>query len=87
MLEAKWTGAKCRVQVAGASAGIRVDIRSSPSDANTSLLSDRQAREVTNDGKVTVFLEDDSDIGKKADIVLLDTNGLVIDSLAVTLGQ
>jgi len=87
LLEAKWTGAKCRVQVAGACAGIRVDIRSSPSDASTSLLSDRQAREVTSDGKVTVFLEDDSAIGKKADIVLLDTNGLVIDSLAITLGQ
>jgi hypothetical protein len=64
-----------------------VDIRSSQSDASTSLLSDKQVREVTADGKVTVFLEDDSDIGKKADIVLLDTSGLVIDFLSTTLGQ
>ena len=87
LAEAKWTGAKCRVQVGGACAGVRVDIRSSPSDASTSLVSDRQAREVPSDGKVTVFLEDDADVGKKAEIVLLDANGLVIDSLSTTLGQ
>jgi hypothetical protein len=87
LLEAKWTGARCRVVVGGTCAGARVDIRSSQSDASTSLLSDKQVREVTADGKVTVFLEDDSDIGKKADIVLLDTSGLVIDFLSTTLGQ
>ena len=87
LLEAKWTGAKCRVSVGGDFAGVRVDVRTSQSDPNTSLLSDKQARETTSDGKVTVFLEDDSDIGKQAVIVLLDANGQVIDSLATTLGN
>jgi hypothetical protein len=87
LLEAKWTGAKCRVSVGGDCEGVRVDIRTRPSDPNTSLLSDKQARETTPDGKVTVFLEDDSDIGKTADIVLLASNGQVIDSLSTTLGQ
>jgi hypothetical protein len=88
LLEAKWTGAKCRVSVGGDFAGVRVDVRSSQSnDQNSSLLSDKQARETTSDGKVTVFLEDDSDIGKQAVIVLLDANGQVIDSLATILGN
>ena len=65
ILEAKWTGAKCRVSVGGDCAGVRVDVRTSQSDPNTSLLADKQARETTIDGKVTVFLEDDSDIGKR----------------------
>jgi hypothetical protein len=87
LLEAKWTGAKCRVSVGGDCAGVRVDVRTSQSDPNTSLLSDKQARETTLDGKVTVFLEDDSDIGKQAEIVLLDANGQVIGSLSATLGN
>jgi hypothetical protein len=85
--ETKWTGAKCRVSVGGNCAGVRVDIRTSQSDPTTSLLADRLARETTPDGKVTVFLEDDADIGRNADIVLLDASGQVIDSLSTKLGQ
>ncbi|MBI2149021.1 MAG: BREX-1 system phosphatase PglZ type B [Acidobacteria bacterium] len=86
LLEAKWTGAKCRVLVGGNCEGVRVDVRTSQSDKETSLLTDKQARETTAGGKVTVFLEDDSDIGRKAEIVLLDASGQVIDSLPTTLG-
>ena len=87
LLEAKWTGARCRVSVGGNCAGVRVDVRTSQSDPNTSLLADKQARETTPDGKVTVFLEDDSDIGKDAEIVLLDASGQVISSLHTTIGK
>lgn len=82
-----WTGAKCRLLVGGDCSGVQVDIRTSQSDANTSLLTDKQARETTADGRVTVFLEDDADIGRQAEIVLLDTSGQVIDALPTTLGQ
>ena len=87
LLEAKWTGAKCRVLVGGNCSNVRVDVRSSQTDPNTSLLADKQARETTLDGKVTVFLENDADIGTKAEIVLLDSSGQVIHSLPTTLGQ
>lgn len=87
ILEAKWTGAKCRVSVGGHCAGVRLDVRTSQSDPNTSLLADKQARETTPDGKVTVFLENDSDIGKVATVVLLDVSGQVIDSLTTKLGE
>ena len=87
LLEAKWTGAKCRVSVGGHCVGVRVDVRTSQSDPNTSLLADKQARETTPDGKVTVFIENDADIGKDAEIVLLDASGQVIDSLSTTLGK
>jgi hypothetical protein len=85
--EAKWTGAKCRVSVSGPCEGVRVDIRTSQSDPRTSLVADQQARETTADGKVTVFLEDDADIGKEAEIVLLDSSGQVIHSLPTIIGQ
>jgi hypothetical protein len=87
ILEARWTGAKCRVSVGGIFYGIRVDVRTSQSDPKTSLLADRQAREITADGKVTVFLEDDSDIGKDAVMILLDATGQVINSLSTKPGE
>ena len=85
--EIKWTGAKCRVTVSGPAAGVRVDVRTSQTDAATSLLADKLARETTPDGKVTVFLENDADIGNQAEIVLLDAAGQVIHCLPTTLGQ
>jgi hypothetical protein len=87
LLEAKWTGAKCRVTIGGNCSGVRVDVRTSQADPSTSLLTDKQARETTPDGKVTVFLEEDSDSGKEAVIVLLDDTSQVIDSLATTVGN
>jgi len=87
LLDAKWTGAKCRVSVSGDLVGVRIDVRTTRSDPNTSLLSDRQPRETTPDGNVTVFLEDDSDIGKNAEIVLLESSGQVIDSMSTTIGS
>lgn len=87
LAEAKWTGAKCRIAVQGDFTGLRVDIRTVQADPSSSLLSDRQAREITTDGKVTVFLEEDSDIGKEAEVVLLTPTGQVIDCLSTTLGN
>ena len=86
LAEIHWTGAMCRVRVEGDCTGVRVDVRTNPSDSGTSLLTDKQAREITAEGKVTVYLEDDADIGKNAEIVLLDASGQAIDSLPTTLG-
>ena len=87
LLEGKWTGAMCRVSASGDAAGYHVDVRTLLSDKDTSLLANKQAVKITTDGKVTVFLEEDADIGKQADIVLLDPSGKVIDSLPTTLGE
>jgi len=67
--------------------GVRVDIRIRRSDPASSLLADHQARETTPEGKVTVFIEDDADIGRNAEIILLDASGQVIDSLPTKLGE
>ena len=86
LIEVRWTGARCRVSVGGTCAGFRVDVRTGQTDPNTSLLVDKQVRETPPDGKVTVFLENDADIGKQAQIVLLDPSGQVIHSLSTTIG-
>jgi len=88
VVEAKWTGAKCRVTVSGTHAGMRVDVRGSQTDPTSSFLTDNQAREITSDGRVTVFLEDDgnADSGIHADVVLLDSAGRVVHALPTVLG-
>ena len=86
LLDARWTGARCRVAVGGDCEGVRVDVRSSPSDPSSSVLVDKQFRETTPEGQVSVFLEDDANIGMVAEVVLIDESGQVIDSLSTTLG-
>jgi len=88
VVEAKWTGAKCRVTVSGNHTGMRIDIRGSQTDPTSSFLTDKQAREITSDGRVTVFLEDDgnADSGIHADVVLLDSAGRVVHALSTVLG-
>ena len=87
IMEAKWTGAKCRLFIVGNCIGVRVDLRTSLSDPATSLLADKQARETTADGKVTIFLEDDSDIGRQAEIVVLGESGQVIHAYTTKVGE
>jgi len=87
LVEGKWIGAKCRVSVIGGTTGYHVDVRTLMSDKDTSLLANMQSVEITADGKVAVFLEDDANIGKQAEIVLLDPSGKVIDSMSTTLGE
>ncbi|WP_353267986.1 BREX-1 system phosphatase PglZ type B [Gemmatimonas sp.] len=86
LADAKWTSARCRITLQADVNGLRVDVRTNPSDPNTSLLTDKQSRETAGGGKVTVFLEDDADIGRQAEIVLLDAAGQVIDTLPTTIG-
>ncbi len=86
LADARWTGARCRVVVEGALAGLSVDVRSRTGDASTSFLAGSQPKPVGRDGAATVFLEDDADIGKEAVIVLLDASQQVIDSLPTELG-
>jgi len=87
LVEGKWTGAKCRISVSGECAGYQVDVRTAQSDKETSRLANKQTQLLNADGKLTVFLEDDADIGNPAEIVLLDLSGKVIDSLPTTLGE
>ena len=85
--EAKWTGAKCRVSISGECQGLRLDLRTSLSDPTSSLLVDKQVREATSDGKVTLFLENDADVGRLAELVLLSSSGSVLHSLNTVLGK
>jgi hypothetical protein len=83
----KWTGAKCRVDVQNAEAGMQIDLRTALSDPASSLLADQSPRPPGADGKVSLFLEEDADIGRTAEIVLLSPSGHVLQSSTTIVGQ
>jgi hypothetical protein len=83
----KWSRASCRITLTSSTEGLRVDLRTSLSDESSSLLTDRQPVTANADGKVTVFLENDNDIGREAELVLLNPSGQVLHSLPTTLGN
>ena len=84
---ATWTGARCRVEVTGLIPGLQVDLRTTLGDPASSLLADGQPRELTPEGKATLFLESDADIGRSAEIVLLSGTSEVVHSLPTTIGN
>ena len=85
--EIKWTGAKCRVAVVSPGGGVQLDLRTVLSDPSSSLLSDKTPRPPGADGKVSLFLENDADIGRTAELVLLSSSGQVLQSLTTIVGQ
>ena len=86
LADARWTGARCRIEVDGLLAGLNADIRSRQGDAGTSFLVKKQTKAIGDDETVVVFLENDADIGTQATIVLLNASEQVINSLPTTLG-
>lgn len=85
--DARWTGARCRVTIEGQSSGLRVDIRSRSSDAETSYVEGQQAKSIGEDGTVLLFLRNDADIGHEATLVLMNVAQQVIHSFPTTLGE
>jgi hypothetical protein len=72
--------------VTGRIDGLLVDLRTTLGDPDSSLLADRAPRDLTSEGKATLFLESDSDIGRQAEIVLLSSSQQVLHSYPTTLG-
>ena len=79
-----WRGLRCRVQVEGASAGLRIDLRQNWKQAKSIAAS---AKEVDAQGIGSLAVRDDSFEGSAASVVLLDSAGQVIDHQPTTVGE
>ena len=80
---AEWFGLRCRVYVAGTMEGLRVGLRTRAGDTATSLAA---VKDVAGSGPTTLFVEDDSQEGAAAVVVLLGPDGSVISKLPTTVG-
>ncbi len=80
---AEWFGLRCRVYVEGTTEGLRVSLRTRAGDAATSVAA---VKDVAGVGPTTLFVEDDSQEGAAAVVVLLAPDGSVISKLPTTVG-
>lgn len=79
-----WQGMRCRVRVAGASAGHRVDLRTKAADAGTSLANGGKA--VDPSGTTSVVIADDDKLGDAVFAVVLDATGALVAKIATPVG-
>lgn len=79
-----WRGLRCTVQVDGATAGCRVDIRTKAALSSSSLAASLKALD---GGKASLAVADDEHMGAAAMVVVLDANGEVLQKQATTVGE
>jgi hypothetical protein len=79
-----WRGLRCRVQIEGATAGLKVDLRPNWKQAKSIAAS---AKELDAQGIGSLAVRDDSFEGSAASVVLLDAAGQVLDHQPTTVGE
>lgn len=80
----KWSGLRCRIELVGEYTGCCIVIRTKPADAKTSLTG---TASVSENGTVSVLVEDDTKIGETAAIVVIDSQGEILAKQAVIIGS
>lgn len=79
-----WRGLRCRVQIEGATAGLRVDLRPNWKQPKSIAAS---AKEVDAQGAASLAVGDDTLEGSAASVVLLDAAGQILDHQLTTVGD
>ena len=82
--EVTWVGLRCRIEVAGAAAGMAVDLRTKAVLADSSLA--QGGKPLGEDGKASLVVADDSSEGMVAVVVVTDTAGAVACKATTTVG-
>lgn len=78
-----WKGLRCVVEVTSAATDLTLDIRTRPAQASSSLIATRKALVK---GKANLAISDDDQEGSAAVLVVLDTQGNIIQKMATTVG-
>jgi hypothetical protein len=79
----RWTGLRCRIDVAPPMSGLNVEIRLAPGDPSSAIT----APKAVVDGEARALVEDDANTGAAAHVVVLDDAGLVVAQQRTTVGE
>ena len=79
-----WRGMRCRVSAGGSIAGVLVDIRTKPADAETSIAS--SAKPLDDEGTASLVVPNDDHMGTAAFVVLIDASGKVLTKKTTSVG-
>lgn len=83
--EIQWRGMRCRVRVQTTAPSARVDLRLNWKQEGTSIVA--SVKEIGESGEVSLVVEDDSNEGSAATVVVLDTAGNVLERKPTTVGE
>jgi hypothetical protein len=78
-----WKGLRCTTVVSSQSVDLNLDIRTKPAQASSSLVA--HPKQLV-DGKVSLAIVDDDQLGAAAVVVVIDAQGNVIQKMATTVG-
>ena len=81
----KWLGLLCRIEVAGVNADVVADLRALPGDPNTSIA--QRAKETAGAGRVSLLVPDEDHEGEKAYLVLVAPDGRLLAQREVVVGR
>lgn len=84
IVSVRWRGLRCVVEVESDAKDLRVDVRSKPALASSSLVASVRALE---GGKASVVVEDDDHMGAAAVVVILSSDGQVVQKQATTVAE
>ena len=80
----KWTNLKCSLEISGADATCKVMIRTKHNNPDSAVTS---VKNVSQDGNVTLFVEDTDTESSAAFIVITESDGTVIHKQQTTIGE
>ncbi|HYH17971.1 MAG TPA: BREX-1 system phosphatase PglZ type B [Azospirillum sp.] len=80
-----WRGLRVRIKVETSTAGLTVDLRQKRNNPGTSIAA--SVKELKDTGEASLAVEDDSNMGTAAFVVVLDTDGNVIAAQMTTVGD
>ena len=82
--EVTWFGLRCRIEVDGECIDLRVDLRTKPAMADSSLA--KGGKPLSEAGKASLMVEDDSFEGMVAVVVVINADGAIISKTTTTVG-
>lgn len=83
-MDIKWIGLKCSVELKGVQPGCKIEIRTKHTDENTSIT---KTKEVSGDGKLSLFVENEDYESTAAFIVVTDKDGFVLEKMQTIIGE
>jgi len=84
--EIQWIGLRCRICVNPPEKEHLLDIRTKVNDPDTSIIVNKQPKEIDSEGRAALLVTDDSLEGTTVSVVLINNAGHVISKLATTVG-
>ena len=84
--DVQWLSLRCRISLSNASGKLRVDLRTKVADGGSSVLVDKEPRDVDNDGRAGVLVEDETLTGTAVFVVVIDLKNNVLAKQPTSIG-